>query len=129
MKNIDPVVKKETKYISLWVLILSLLMQAVFLILGKWSLTVLWGNLLGGGTAILNFFLMGLGVQKAVQKEEKDAKATLRLSQSYRFLLLILVAIFGFALEIFHSVAVILPLFFPRIAVGIRPFLDKKSIK
>ena len=127
MKKIDPVVKKETKYISLWVGILSVLMQAVFLVLGKWDVTVLLGNLLGGAAAIANFFLMGLGVQKAVQKEEKDAKATLRLSQSYRFLLLILVAVFGIVLEVFHSVAVILPFFFPRIAVGIRPFLDKNK--
>ncbi len=126
---IDPVVKKETKYIFLSVLILSALMEAVFLVMGKWHFTVLLGNLLSGSVAVLNFFLMGLTVQKAVQKEEKEAKSAIRLSQTYRFLLIILVAAFGVALPYFHSVAVILPLFFPRIAVGIRPVIDKKISK
>ena len=129
MKKIDPVVKKETKYIFLCTLIFSALMQAVFLILGKWHLTVLFGNLLGMFAAVFNFFLMGLTVQSAVLKEEKDAKNTLKLSQSYRFLFLIAVAALGVALPVFHSVAVILPLFFPRIAVGIRPMIDQNFSK
>ena len=74
MKKIDPTIVKETLYISAWVLILSVLMQAVFLIIQKWDYTVLLGNLLTGVVVIINFFLMGLGVQMSLNKEEKEAK-------------------------------------------------------
>lgn len=78
MKKIDEAVLKETKFIAVSVLILSALMEAVFLIIGKWDITVLFGNLLGGGFAILNFFLMGLTVQNAVTKKKKMLRAPLR---------------------------------------------------
>ncbi len=127
MKKIDAVVLKETKYIALWVLLQSLLLQAVFLVIGKWDVTVLLGNLLSGTLGILNFFLMGLSVQKALTKEEKEAKTVMKLSQTYRTLLLLVVAAVGVSLSCFHTWAVIIPLFFPRIAVGIRPFVKKDA--
>ena len=69
--KIDATVKKETKYIALWVLLLSALMQSVFIVIGKWDHTVLLGNLLSGAAVILNFFLIGITVQKALEKEFK----------------------------------------------------------
>jgi len=75
MKKIDATVLKETGFIAAFTLILSLLMQSVFLIIGKWDYTVLLGNLLGYLAAVGNFFLLGLTVQSAVEKEEKEAKS------------------------------------------------------
>ena len=121
MAKIDETVKKETGYIALWVLIFSLLMQAVFLLLRRWDYTVLLGNLLSGALGICNFLLMGLAVQSAVNKEEKEAKETMRASQSLRTLLLFAVVAIGVLLDCFNTVAVIIPLFFPRIAIAIRP--------
>lgn len=121
MAKIDETVKKETGYIALWVLIFSLLMQAVFLLLRRWDYTVLLGNLLSGALGICNFLLMGLAVQSAVNKEEKEAKETMRASQSLRTLLLFVVVAIGVLLDCFNTVAVIIPLFFPRIAIAIRP--------
>ena len=46
MKKIDRTVLTETGYIALSVLILSALMQAVFLAVGAWDGAVLLGNLL-----------------------------------------------------------------------------------
>jgi len=119
MKKIDETVLKETKFIAFSTLILSALMQAVFLIIGKWDITVLFGNLLGGGFAVLNFFLMGLTVQKAVMLDEKEAKNSIKISQTYRTLLMIVVAALGVALSCFNTWAVIIPLFFPRIAIAV----------
>ncbi len=126
MKKIDSTVIKETKYIALWVLLLSVLMQAVFLVIGKWDYTVLLGNVLSGAAAILNFFLMGITVQNAVEKDEKDAKSSMKVSQLYRFLFLVVVVIIGAVLPYFSIWTVIIPLFFPRIAIAFRPFFDKK---
>lgn len=127
MQKVDATVVKETKYIAAWVLLLSVLMEAVFLILRQWNLTVLWGNLLGAGTAVLNFFLMGLGVQNSLKKEDKDAKTAIRLSQLYRNLMLLAVALVGLLVSVFHSWAVIVPLFFPRIAIMFHPFFHKEA--
>ena len=84
MQKIDPVVLKETLFVSALVLILSALMNAVFLMLSAWNLTVLFGTLLGAGAACLNFFLMGLSLQKSLEKEPNDAKMFMKLSHTVR---------------------------------------------
>ena len=127
LKKIDPTVKKETIYIASVTGILSLLLQAGFLIARHWDYTVLLGNILGGVTAVGNFFLMGITVQKAVQKEKKPAADLMKFSQTTRMLMQLVVAVLGFALPCFNGYATILPLFFPRIAIMIRPFLDKNK--
>ena len=125
MKKIDATVLKETKYIAVWILILSILMQSVFLCLGYWDYTVLLGNALSGTAAILNFLLMGITVQNALLKEEKEAKTAMRVSQLYRNLFMLVILILGVTLPYFNIWAVVVPLFFTRIAVAIRPCFDK----
>lgn len=121
MKKIDPVVIKETKYIAYTAAILSIAMQAGFLIFKKWDVTVLLGNLLSYVAVVLNFLMMGIAVQKAVTKEEKDTKQVIRASQALRTLFLFAVAALGALLPIFNVWATLVPLFFPRIAVALRP--------
>ncbi len=125
MKRIDSTVLKETKYIGLFTFILSVLLQSVFLIIGKWDYTVLLGNLLGGSAATLNFFLMGLTVQESLIKEEKEAKNLIKLSQSGRLFMLFIFALIGYLLSIFNTIAVIIPYLFPRIAIMLRHFVIK----
>ena len=125
MKGIDPTVKRETLYIAAWTLLLTLLTEAVYLLLRRWDLTVLFGNLLGAAAAILNFFLMGLTVQKAVGREEKDAANLMRLSQAGRLLLLVLVGRAAALIPVFDLIATLIPLFFPHLAVAARPLFDR----
>ena len=121
MAKINGTVLKETRYIAVFSLVLSLLMQAVFLIvLRKFDYTVLLGNLLGFIAGVGNFFFMGIGVQKAVEKDEKGAKNVLKLSQTARFFGIFVIAAIGIVLDCFNTVAVIVPLFFPRIAIAAR---------
>jgi len=54
MKKVDKTVLNETKYIALWVFLFSILMQAVFLVIGKWDYAVLFGNLLSATFAVIN---------------------------------------------------------------------------
>jgi len=126
VKKIDPTVLKETGYIATMVFIFSLALQSVFLIIGKWDYTVLLGNLLGFVAAVGNFFLMGLSVQSALGKEEKDAKSTMKLSQSLRLLLLFVIGVIGYIAPVFNILAVLIPFLFPRIAVALRPLFMKK---
>ncbi|MBQ3557547.1 MAG: hypothetical protein IJA11_07105 [Oscillospiraceae bacterium] len=125
MKKVDATVQRETLYILSWVLVLSVLLQAVFLVLRQWDITVLLGNALSGAAAVLNFFFMGLTVQKALEKDEKDAKTAMKLSQTYRMLFLIVVAAVG--ATFLNLWAAVIPLFFPRIAISLRPLFDKKA--
>ena len=125
MERIDATVKRETRFIAVWVGLLSLILQAVFLVIGKWDISVLLGNLLGGLLAVLYFFLLGLTVQKAVKKEEKQAKNIMSISQTLRSVMQFGVAAVGVLLPIFNTWAVLIPLFFPRIAIMLRPLIFK----
>ena len=102
-------------------------MQAVFLIIAKWNYTVLLGNIWGAALAVGNFFVMGLFVQKAVAQDEKDARQTIRASQSIRFAVIFLLAVVGILIfkQTPTRVAILIPLIFPRIAIMIRPLIDK----
>lgn len=120
--KVDKTVKQETLYVLAGTIILSVLMEAVFLILNRYSYTVLFGNLLGGGIAVLNFFLMGLTLQKSLADNDLElSKKRMKASQSFRFLMLVIAAILGGVLPyIFNIIAVVIPFFFPRIIVTIR---------
>lgn len=120
MAGIDPTIKKETGFIAMATLILSALLEAVFLVIGRWDITVLFGNLLGAGVGILNFFLMGLGLQKALDKDEKDAKATVVFSHTARFFLMAVVIMLAVLLSCFNAVSAILSLLFPTVGVYMR---------
>ena len=125
MKKIDAIVWKETAYIGAWTLILSILMQAVYLVIGEWDYTVLLGNLLGIVTTVGNFFLLGVTVQKALDMEPDDAKKAVKLSQSSRLIMMFLVALIAYLIPIFDIIAVIVPYLFPRIAIMFRSCFDK----
>lgn len=129
MKKLDAVIVKEIKYIAIWMLIFSALMQAVFLVVGRWHYTVLLGNLYSAVIGMLNFIFMCTAIQKAVNEEESDAKVTMKASNSLRMLLLFVLTVIGVVLPCFHLVAVLLPLLFPRLAIALRPLVDKNQGK
>ncbi len=125
MKKIDSVVIKETMYIASVSFVLSLLLQSVFLILGKWDYTVLLGNIYGLLVCVGNFFLMGITVQSSLQKDKDEAKKQIKASQSFRLLMLFVLAIIGYIIPIFNILTVIIPYLFPRIAITLRPLFKK----
>ena len=127
MKKIDPTVIAETRYIAAFVAVLSLLMEGVFLVLGKWDYTVLLGNLLTGSVSILNLFLLGITITKAMTKDEKDMGSFMKLSKTYRSLMILAVAGIGLGFKCFNDVAVILPLFFPQIGIYVRGLKLRRS--
>lgn len=125
--KVDKTVRQETINIIVGSIILSMLMQAVFLIIGKWDYKVLLGNLLGVFGTVLNFFLMGLTIQSAILVEESEAKKKIRTSQTLRTQMLFIVTIIGAVFSCFNIVAVVIPLFFPRLIVMFRTFSHNKQ--
>ena len=127
MGKVDATVRRETVYIAGWVAVLSAIMVGVALALRLFDWTVATGALLGGVTAVGNFLLMGLTIQGAIGLEEKEARTRLRGSQNLRLLMQLVVAILGAVLPCFNMWAVLIPLFFPRIAVALRPLFFKNQ--
>ena len=127
MQKVDKTVAKETVYIAVFSLILSMLLESVFLVIHRWDYTVLLGNLLGYAAAVLNFFLMGLTVQKAVNLDEEGAKNRVKFSQTLRMFMLIAFAAAAFIFPCFNVAAFAVPLIFPRIAIFFRPYFDRKN--
>ena len=76
--------------------------------------TVILGGIGGGVIAVLNFFLMGLAVQKAASAtDEGTARMKLKASYSQRFMMMILWVIAAIVAPCFQFVAGIAPLLFP----------------
>ena len=128
MIKVNDAVKRETVYIVCFCAFLSLLMQVVFTLFKRWDYTVILGNLLSFAVAVLNFYFMGITVQKVVSKDSESAKKIIRSSQSIRNVCVFLAIVVGVAVPCFNTLAVVLPVFFPRIAVSFRPFFKEKEV-
>lgn len=124
-KNVTPEVRRSTRYIALVVLAGSVLLQAVFLLIGKWDITVLLGNLLGAAAAVANFFIMAQTVAKALASGDKEnASRKTQLSRSMRMLLMALVLVAGHLLGL-NLIAVAIPLVFPSVGAMLSRLLLK----
>ena len=121
MKKIDKTVLRETAYIAAGTLILTAVMNAVFVLIGKWDLTVLFGCLLGSAVAIGNFLLMGLTIQSAVGKDENTVRKKVRLSLFLRYVLMFGVAAGAYFLpSVFNIIPLLIAYFFPRFSLLFR---------
>lgn len=134
LDNVQPAVKKETKRIIKITIVGLILMWILFVVLhfampDKVSLdyTVFLGGIGGGAVAVLNFFLMGLAVQKAASaSDEGTARMKLKASYSQRFLMQILWVILAIVAPCFHFVAGIAPLLFPGTGIKIMGIFHNK---
>lgn len=114
--KIDGTVKKETGYVAIAEAILIIVMLAVYLIISKFTLNVLFAALISGSVAVLNFFVMGLTVQKAVTVEDdSDRRKLIRSSQLLRLLVMGVIVIICAVFPKLDIFALFIPLFFPRL--------------
>ena len=128
MARLDPVVRKETGFVALWVAVAILPVQVAFWLLGAWDYTVLLGSVLGSVTAVGNFLLMCLMIQRAVTQTDKQAKNTVKLSQSLRLMLQGLMLVLAACLpRVLNIWAVAIPLLIPRLAISARELIRAKK--
>ena len=126
----DPAVKKETGYIAAWVILLSLIMEAVFLLLRKWDLSVLFGNLGGAVISIGNFFLMALIATRAMNRgvetgKPEEAAARVKATTMVRLLGCVLLCVLLIAVFKTNVYATLIPMLFPRIGIVFWPKFNK----
>ena len=127
----DPAVKKETGYIAVWVVLLSLVMEAVFLLIGQWDLSVLSGGLGGAAIAIGNFFLMALIATRIMNRaleagKPEDTVNKVKATASVRLLGCVGLCVLLIAVFKTNVYATLIPLLFPRIGIAFRPVIDRK---
>lgn len=134
MSNIQPAVKKETAKVAIYTVTGLILMWLLFLGFHfgfpqkvPLDYTVILGGLGGGIVAVLNFFLMGLTVQKvAASTDDAAARMQMKASYSRRMLLQMVWVIITIAAPCFHFVAGIVPLLFPSMGIKIMGVINKK---
>lgn len=134
LDNVQPTVKKETKRVVKITAVGLILMWILFAVLHftmpdkvPLDYTVFLGGIGGGAVAVLNFFLMGLAVQKAASaSDEGTARMKLKASYSQRFLMQILWVILAIVAPCFHFVAGIAPLLFPGTGIKIMGIFHNK---
>ena len=135
LENIQPAVKKETKRVIVITLLGLFLMWILFAALHfimpdkvPLDYTVFLGGIAGGCVAVLNFFLMGLAVQKAAAAEDEGtARMKIKASYSQRFMMQVFWVIIAIIAPCFHFVTGIAPLLFPGTGIKIVGIFHNKN--
>ncbi len=137
---VQPAVKKETMHVAVYTAIGTVLMFVVFAVgHAVWpdyvpiDWRVFLGGVCGSIVAVLNFFLMGLAVQKVAGEPDED-KARLIMKSSYqrRMLMQLLWIVLAIVCPCFQFAAGIVPLFFPSLGIklsGFFPGMRNKNTK
>lgn len=131
---------RQTRRIALGVLALAAVMVAVYAVIGLFSPSVLLGALYTSALAILNFFIMGLTVQKItdtvgerqrtdeeIQTLSQQMKAKMQASYTLRMVVMFGLIAVGIAAFHFEPLATILPVVFPRIVIAVLQATGKAS--
>ena len=109
---------KETKRIGVGTVIMLVVMLAVYAVLGKFTVGVLLGGLLGSAYVIFNFFLLGMTLQKAASMTDQQmAHMKVRSSYSTRMIGMLILAVVAFALPFVEGIPCLIALLFPRATI------------
>lgn len=109
---------KETKRIAVGTVIMLVVMLAVYAVLGKFTVGVLLGGLLGSAYAIFNFFMLGMTLQKAASMTDQQmAHMKVRSSYSTRMIGMLVLAVVAFALPFVEGIPCLIALLFPRATI------------
>ena len=109
---------KETKRIAVGTVIMLVVILAVYAVLGKFTVGVLLGGLLGSAYAIFNFFMLGMTLQKAASMTDQQmAHMKVRSSYSTRMIGMLILAVVAFALPFVEGIPCLIALLFPRATI------------
>lgn len=124
--KLENIIFKEARNIAFGVAILSTVMLIVFLILGRLNFSVVISAFIGSFLAVINFWLLGISLNKAISKNSDNAKQYIQLFYSYRMIGLFVVLAICLYSKRFTSAAILLPLIFPRIVIGAMNFKRRR---
>jgi len=132
MTDSRKLVFKETAFIAIGELICVALMCGVYALLGKFSIRVVLGGLVGLLVATGNFFALAVVATLASDKAEAGDPASgqklMRSSYPIRLLVMAGVLILCAKSGFFDVIALVLPLVFVRPILTIAEFFRKKGV-
>lgn len=125
------IVFKESIIVAIGEATGTAIMIAVFALLGKFQMDVLWGGLIGAVLAAANFFIMAiiasLAADKAQQQDVAGGQKLIKGSYPVRLLVLaVLLIAFGKS-GFCNVIALVIPLLFVRPTLIIAEFFRKRG--
>jgi hypothetical protein len=113
-------------------LLLSALMILIFALLGYYDRSVLLGGIVGALIATANHAVLVAGVmiasKKAENQDTKGGQSVIQLSYMGRLLVLFLILVLCAKSEVFHLLALVIPLLFTRPILTVTDhFIQKKG--
>ena len=109
---------RETKRIAIGCGICLAIMLAVYILIGKFSVGVLLGGIIGTGYAVFNFFQLGMTIQKATATMNPDLAAKqMRTSYSIRMAGLFLICAACFLIPFLEGIPCMIAMLFPRLTI------------
>ena len=129
MKNKNPVIT-ETLRILVGMAICLGLMLLVYLAIGKFSIPVLIGGIVGTVMAVGNFFFMGVGLSNLAD-DATESKIRLRSQTGFLIRTLAMLALLVVAIKFLgcDALATLLPLLFVRPVLMLEQFILKSKLK
>ena len=125
--KLTPVVAENLKKIALYNFGLTVIENAIFLLIGLWSKEVLFGSLLGYSATVINFLWLGISVQKAMEKDQKKAQMYMQTTYNGRLILLAVFFSAAIFIAVFIWIAAVIPFAFTRISIMIINFNNKEG--
>ena len=110
-------VKTDVLRVTAGNFILGAVMVLIFLLAGQFSLSVLWGAILGNSFVSLSFLWLAVSVSKNVEKDPKNAQQRVSATYTYRLLAAAAVILIAVKFDMFNWVSTVIPLFYQRIVV------------
>lgn len=110
-------VKTDVLRVAAGNFILGAVMVIVFALTGWFSLSVVWGALLGCSFVSLSFLWLAISVSKNVEKDPENAQKRVSATYTYRLLAMAVMVVVAIKLPVFNWVAAVIPLFYQRIVI------------
>ena len=125
------IVLRETALIAIGEAVCCGIMVGVFALTGFFTLSVLWGALIGFALTVANFFLMAVGTALAADKAEENnaaaGKNLIRGSLGLRYIALFVILFLLAKSGVCNVLALVLPLAFVRPVLMLMEFFRKKG--
>ncbi len=127
-KEPHDVVISELKHLAKGVAILYIISLAVLPLIGYFNYQTVLGLLVGSVYSLINFFLIGLSVENAVQMESSTEVAKYMNKQyGLRYLLTAVVIIISIYADFINPFGVMISIFFPKLVIFFNTFMGKEA--
>lgn len=112
----------ETLRLIPWYILLDALVFALFAAVGAELLSVLLGLAAGSAYALLNFYLLGMTVEKALKKPPEKAKRYMTANYFIRYAALFAILAVFFLAGFLNPIAALVPFLYVKVIFLIKSF-------